>query len=82
MGSAADSHDQCEKLTETGRANNCRAFINRLSSLLNSLTIWASSDGTGANLTPEQKAKEARYLQKGMEGLETVSPPCGGPITM
>ncbi|KAL8853712.1 MAG: hypothetical protein Q9221_001523 [Calogaya cf. arnoldii] len=61
----------CEKLTETGRANNCRAFINRLSSLLNSLTIWASSDGTGANLTPEQKAKETRYLQKGMEGFET-----------
>ncbi|KAL8652063.1 MAG: hypothetical protein Q9226_004426 [Calogaya cf. arnoldii] len=61
----------CEKLTETGRANSCRAFINRLSSLLNSLTIWASSDGTGANLTPEQKAKEARYLQQGMEGLET-----------
>ncbi|KAL8688345.1 MAG: hypothetical protein Q9224_004906 [Gallowayella concinna] len=61
----------CEKLTETGRAANCRAFINRLSSLLNSLTIWASSDGTGANLTAEQKAREARYLQKGMEGLET-----------
>ncbi|CAO1602122.1 hypothetical protein XANCAGTX0491_005753 [Xanthoria calcicola] len=61
----------CEKLTETGRINNCRAFINRLSSLLNSLTIWASSDGTGANLTAEQKAKEARYFQKGMEGLET-----------
>ncbi|KAL8858213.1 MAG: hypothetical protein Q9178_005225 [Gyalolechia marmorata] len=61
----------CEKLTETGRAANCRAFINRLSSLLNSLTIWASSDGTGANLTPEQKAREAKYLQKGMEGLET-----------
>ncbi|KAL8672577.1 MAG: hypothetical protein Q9168_002982 [Polycauliona sp. 1 TL-2023] len=61
----------CEKLTETGRTANCRAFINRLSSLLNSLTIWASSDGTGANLTAEQKAKEARYLKKGMEGLET-----------
>ncbi|KAL8820149.1 MAG: hypothetical protein Q9223_001566 [Gallowayella weberi] len=61
----------CEKLTETGRAANCRAFINRLSSLLNSLTIWASSDGTGVNLTAEQKAKEARYLQKGLEGLET-----------
>ncbi|KAL8889342.1 MAG: hypothetical protein Q9215_003371 [Flavoplaca cf. flavocitrina] len=61
----------CEKLTETGRTNKCQAFINRLSSLLNSLTIWASSDGTGANLTREQKAKEARYLQKGMEGLET-----------
>ncbi|KAL8835488.1 MAG: hypothetical protein Q9170_003290 [Blastenia crenularia] len=61
----------CEKLTETGRAANCRAFINKLSSLLNSLTLWASSDGTGANLTAEQKAREARYLEKGMEALET-----------
>ncbi|KAL9601801.1 MAG: hypothetical protein Q9219_002291 [cf. Caloplaca sp. 3 TL-2023] len=61
----------CEKLTETGRAANCRAFINKMSSLVNSLTIWASSDGTGANLTQEQKAKEARYLQKGMENLES-----------
>ena len=71
----------CEKLTETGRAANCRAFINKLSQLLNSLTLWASSDGTGANLSPEQKAKEARYLQKGLEGLETVSSDVG-PNTM
>ncbi|KAL9637881.1 MAG: hypothetical protein Q9164_001922 [Protoblastenia rupestris] len=61
----------CEKLTETGRAANCRTFINKLSQLLNSLTLWASSDGTGANLTTEQKAREARYLQKGLDGLET-----------
>lgn len=81
MESVADLNDKCEKLTETGRAANCRAFINRLSSLLNSLTIWASSDGTGANLTPEQKARESRFLQKGMESLETVSPD-GGSINM
>ena len=67
----------CEKLTEIGRAANCRAFINKLSQLLNSLTLWASSDGTGANLSPEQKAREARYLHKGLEGLETVSPDIG-----
>ena len=64
----------CEKLTEIGRAENCRIFINKLDQLLNSLTLWASSDGTGANLTAEQKAREARYLQKGFESLETVSP--------
>lgn len=68
---------QCEKLTETGRVAKCRAFINKVNSLLNSLTLWASSDGTGANLTAEQKAREARFLQKGMEGLETVSPADG-----
>ncbi|KAL8899294.1 MAG: hypothetical protein Q9207_006271 [Kuettlingeria erythrocarpa] len=61
----------CEKLTETGREANCRAFINKMNSLLNSLTLWASSDGTGANLSPEQKDREARFLQKGMDGLES-----------
>ena len=63
----------CEKLTESGRSANCRSFINKLSQLLNSLTLWASSDGTGEHLTPEQRAREARYLQKGLETLESVS---------
>ena len=63
----------CEKLTETGRAAKCRTFINKLSQLLNSLALWASSDGTGANLTVSQKAREESYLQKGMDGLESVS---------
>ncbi|KAG8526802.1 uncharacterized protein KY384_008231 [Bacidia gigantensis] len=62
----------CEKLTETGRAANCRSFINKLSQLLNSLTLWASNDGTGANLSADQQAREARYLQKGLDGLETA----------
>lgn len=70
----------CEKLTENGRSANCRTFINKLSQLLNSLTLWASSDGTGEHLTPEQRAREARYLQKGLETLESVSP--RGPDSM
>ncbi|KAL6715665.1 hypothetical protein ACLMJK_006626 [Lecanora helva] len=60
-----------EKLTESGRSANCRIFINKLSQLLNSMTLWASSDGTGANLTGEQRAREAKYLQKGLETLES-----------
>ena len=64
----------CEKLTETGRSANCRTFLNKLSQLLNSMTIWASSDGTGANMTAEQRAREVRYLQKGLSGLESVRP--------
>lgn len=64
----------CEKLTETGRSANCRAFLNKLSQLLNSMTMWASSDGSGANMTAEQRAREARFLQKGLTGLESVSP--------
>ena len=63
----------CEKLTESGRSANCKAFINKLSMLLNSLTLWASSDGTGANMTAEQRAREAKYLQKGLSNLESVS---------
>lgn len=61
----------CEKLTENGRSANCRTFINKLSQLLNSLTLWASSDGTSANMTAEQRAREARYLQKGLKSLES-----------
>lgn len=63
----------CEKLTETGRSANCRTFINKLIQLLNSLTLWASSDGTSSNMTAEQRAREARYLQKGLQALENVS---------
>lgn len=70
----------CEKLTDSGRLANCRAFNNKLSQLLNSLTLWAASDGTGANMTAEQKAREARYLQKGLAVLESVGP--RGPHSM
>lgn len=64
----------CKQLTGKGRAANCHRFINNLSQLLNSLAIWASNDGTGANMTTEQKVREERYLQKGLKELESVSP--------
>ena len=64
----------CKQLTGKGRTVNCQRFINNLSQLLNSLAIWASNDGTGTNMTPEQKAREERYLQKGLKELERVSP--------
>lgn len=38
------------------------------------MTLWASSDGTGANLSAEQRTREARYLDKGLKTLESVSP--------
>ena len=72
----------CENLTETSRSANCRAFNNKLSQLLNSLTLWASSDGTGAHMTAEQKTREARYLQKGLKTLERVSPRKPGSMYM
>ena len=63
----------CKKLTEAGRAANCKRFLNNFSQLLNSLTMWASSDGSGLHLTAEQKAKEARLLQGSLKKLESVS---------
>ena len=63
----------CKLLTEAGRTANCKRFINNLSQLLNSLSLWASNDGTSANMTPEQRRREAKYLQKGLRELESVS---------
>lgn len=64
----------CKQLTEAGRSSNCKRFINNLSQLLNSLSLWASNDGTGANMTPEQRKREEKFLQKGLKELESVSP--------
>lgn len=63
----------CKLLTEAGRTANCKRFINNLSQLLNSLSLWASNDGTGANMTPDQRRREEKYLQKGLKELESVS---------
>ena len=65
----------CKQLTVAGRTTACKRFMTNLSQLLNSMNLWASNDGTGANLTPEQRAKEAKFLQKSLENLETVSGP-------
>ena len=64
----------CQKLTEAGRTENCKRFLNNLSQLLNSLSLLASSDGSGANMSPEQRAREERYLEGGFKKLESVSP--------
>lgn len=64
----------CKQLTMAGRTSNCKRFINNLSQLLNSLSIWASNDGTSNNMTADQRRREEKYLQKGLKELETVSP--------
>jgi len=63
----------CQKLTEAGRTESCKRFLNNISQLLNSLSLWASSDGTGANMTPEERAREAKFLEGGFKKLESVS---------
>ena len=63
----------CKQLTVAGRTSNCKRFINNLSQLLNSLSIWAANDGTSTNMTADQRRREEKYLQKGLKELETVS---------
>lgn len=60
----------CKKLTETGRLNHCKVFLNGLSSLLLSLNLWGSNDGTGKNMSKEQKAKENGIVKKLLVNLE------------
>lgn len=63
----------CKELTKVGRSANCKRFINNLSQLLNSLTLWASNDGTGDHLTAEQKEREVKLLSGQLKRLEDVS---------
>ncbi|KAI9745714.1 MAG: hypothetical protein M1818_001250 [Claussenomyces sp. TS43310] len=53
----------CKMLTEAGRASNCRRFLNLFHQLLNSLSLWSSSDGSEINLSDAEKAAEGKYLQ-------------------
>ncbi|KAM3081672.1 hypothetical protein ACMFMG_005123 [Clarireedia jacksonii] len=60
----------CKKLTESGRSANCRRYLNSSLQLILSLSLWASNDGSGLNLTDTQKATEARWLEKKLSELE------------
>ena len=63
----------CKKLTEIGRVANCKAFLNKLSQLLNSVFLWSSSDGSDTHLTKEQRDREQKHFNKGLQSLERVS---------
>jgi hypothetical protein len=60
----------CKKLTEAGRAATCRRFLSAVNQFINSLSLWASNDGSGVNLTDAQVAAEARFLQSKLAELE------------
>lgn len=64
----------CSKLTESNREAACKRFLNSLSTLLNSLRLWSSSDGTNANLTDEQTQREKKILEDKLGKLDSV---CG-----
>ncbi|TVY22282.1 Nuclear GTPase SLIP-GC [Lachnellula hyalina] len=61
----------CRKLTEAKRASNCRRFLTDLSQLLNSLSLWASDNGTGLKLSSENLAAEAQFLKSRLARLES-----------
>ncbi|KAI1478877.1 Dynamin family-domain-containing protein [Daldinia eschscholtzii] len=60
-----------KKLTEEGRASNCRRFLNDLTQLINSMKLWASNDGTQSTLTDVEKRREEMHLRKLLNDLET-----------
>lgn len=61
-----------KKLTEEGRASNCRRFLNDLTQLINSMKLWASNDGTQSTLTDVEQRREEMHLRKLLNDLETV----------
>jgi hypothetical protein len=61
----------CKKLTEAGRILSCRVFLNGLSGLLLSISLWCRNDGFGIKLTDAQRRAEVSHVQKGLKILES-----------
>ncbi|KAI0432051.1 hypothetical protein F5Y09DRAFT_302853 [Xylaria sp. FL1042] len=59
-----------KKLTEAGRANHCRQFLNELSQLINSMKLSSAANDTTSNLTEDEKSREEKHLKKLLEHLE------------
>jgi hypothetical protein len=60
----------CKQLTEATRLSACRVFLNNVSLLLNSLSIWSSNDGRGARLTGNQQQAESNWLNLRLAELD------------
>lgn len=63
----------CKKLTEAGRAASGRKFLNNMSQLLNSMSLWASNSANGSQLTAGQQQREAQFLEQKLIELHRVS---------
>ncbi|KAL2258691.1 hypothetical protein VTK26DRAFT_7888 [Humicola hyalothermophila] len=59
-----------QKLTEAGRAASSRRFLNNLVQLINSMSMWASDDGTRSTLTDAEKNQEETRLRKQLIKME------------
>lgn len=63
----------CKKLTEAGRVQSLKNFFLNFNQLLNTFSFWACSDGSGANLTDDQKRSQVTYLESRLDQLEKAS---------
>ncbi|KAF2128828.1 hypothetical protein P153DRAFT_423306 [Dothidotthia symphoricarpi CBS 119687] len=61
----------CKKLTEAGRVQTCRTFLLNLCQLLTTFKLWASNDGSGANMSDDDKRKQVKYLDRKLKQLDT-----------
>jgi hypothetical protein len=60
----------CKHLTEGVRASNCRRFLVKFSQIMNSLSFWATNDGTGLRISDAQRAIETCFLKSRLQALE------------
>lgn len=62
----------CRKLTEGGRQVSCKSFLNGLSQLLTSLSLWVLDDGSGAASNVDQRDMVTRFLDTNLQKLQTA----------
>lgn len=55
--------EHARKMTEAGRALNCRVLLNDMNQLLNSMKLWASNDGTSQLSNQDKRGEQARLTQ-------------------
>jgi GTPase SAR1 family protein len=60
----------CRKLTEAGRLQGCKIFLNSLSRLLTSLSLWASDDGSGTEPSTQQRKIMQAFVTRNLQTLE------------
>lgn len=70
----------CKKLTETGRLQTCKMFLNAFCSQLTTFSFWASDDGAELKLTDAEKKDQVRILNHRLgeleKGLEKAAATC------
>jgi len=60
----------CRKLTEAGRMQGCRSFLNNLSRLLTSLSLWTSNDGSSPESSTQQRKMMQAFVTKNLQTLK------------